>query len=384
MFWYLFLLGLICVDFGLETLLTKYGVLDANNNSFIKKTLRFIFKYRLISIAILVFMSTFKSVSCGSDAWFYADSYNALRSGSDKLFVNKSYNALEYGFVLLNSILAFMHLPFQVLLFIVSTFVSVVIVLFINKLSENKFMSLLMYIALGFFAQTLSAYRQIIAFAFILLAIMRLIDKKLISTSVLILVATTFHVSALICFIMIPLRYIKPKISIVVPVFAVAILGAFFFPQILKLIEICTPIDYYTKYYIRLTEYVVASDIVNTLYSFAVCVVFVVLWITRIKWLKLDEKDLRIYDFFLLIYMFVPMFRVVGLISDLPQLLNRLNVYFFISLIILIPLFIKGLNQNKKLYIAINCAAYVVICVYMVYLYAIKNTCGAYPFVFGF
>ena len=385
MFWYLMLISLICVDFSLESFLRKKGFFDDKiKNSTLKRVLIFIFNYRIITILTLVFMSTFKAISCGSDTWFYRDYYNDIKSGTNKPFVNSCYNTLEYGFVFLNSLLAIMNLPFKVFLLIVSTFVSITIVLFVNKVSSNKIMSILMYVALGFFAQSLSAYRQIIAFAFVLIAFMRLVDKKYISSASLIMVAMTFHVSAIVCLIAIPLRIIKPKLWMILGLFGIVVLGAFLFPEILKFIELYTPINYYTKYYVRLTQFIVESDLLNTLYSLALLAVFMVLLIVRFKWLKLEDKDKQIYDFFLWLYMLVPMFRIAGMIIKMPQLLHRLNVYFFVSLVILIPLFIKGLNYNKKLYVVLNVSTYVVIVLYMVYLYAIKNTCGVYPFVFGF
>lgn len=382
MFWFFVLIGIICLDFGLEWILNKKGVLKKSTK--FSKILGLVFRYRVLSILAFVFFTTFKAIDCGNDTSWYFKYYSKLKIGECKPFVNQFFNPLEVGFTGLISLIAILKLPFQVLPFIVSGFVSISLVLMINKLSSNKFMSMVLFVALGTFAQMMTAYRQIIAVAFVMLAVARLVDKKWISSTILIVIATTFHVSAIVCLALIPLRFVKPNIWVVLGSFVFVIGVSFAFPYLLKFLEQYTPIDYYTKYYVRLTEFIVPSNLLNTLYSLALIALFIVLFTFRCKLLKLEEKDKKIYDFFLWIFMFVPLFRVAGFITNMPQLLNRFNMYFFCSLLVLIPLFIKGLKYNKKFHIVLNVAVYVVATTYMIYLYAIENTCAVCPFWFGF
>ncbi len=383
MFWFFVLIGLICLDFCAEWVLKRQGVLVEGQSSKTKRVLSWVFKYRVITIISLVFFSTFKSLDCGLDTYNYYRYYTNLLDGKSIPFVSYLGNKFEMGYTFLNSILTTLNLPFRCLLFTISLFVSIVIVLFVNKVSVNKFMSLILYVALGVFAQSLSAYRQIIAMAFVLIAIIRLVDKKWISSIICIMLGSIFHVSALICLVIVPLRYFKPRLWFVCLAFIIVAVGSHIFPDVLRLMEKFTPIDYYTKYYDRLI-FVVESDWVNTLYSLSLAAIFIVMYVAKYKWLKLYERESRLYDFFLLIYMFVPLFRMAGFIIHMPQLFNRLNMYFFTSLLILIPLFVKGLKHNKKLYIAANIMVYVIAGGFMIYLYAAKNTCGVCPFIFGF
>lgn len=381
MFWYFFLLAMICVDFYVEHILATKGAL--NGNTSFKKALNFIFKYRLITILTMVFMSTFKAFSVGGDMGEYYKHYNLLKQEGN-LFRLPVTNKIEFGYTFLTSLLVLCHAPFSLLWFVISTFVAISLMIFINKVSSNKFMSFILFVALGVFAQSLSALRQIIAMAFVLLAICRLVDKKWISATLLIIAGSLFHISAIICLVIVPLRYFEPKWWWIVLAFGATIIGAFVFPSALKLLEKLTPLDYYTKYYVVLTQYIQKSDLLNTLYSLALIGMFGVMYIARFKLLKWEEKDKKIYDFFLWIFLFVPLFRVAGFIVNMPQLFNRLNMYFFMVLIVLIPLFVKGLSYNKKLFITANVAVYIIAVAYMVYLYGIKNTCGVCPFVFNF
>ena len=382
MFWYFFLLAIVCCDFALEEFLKRKGVL--NKPTKLSKFLNFVFKYRLITVSIIVFMATFKSVSVGADTGIYKKCYDKLfqKGNIFKLYIG---NRLEIGYAMLTWLLALMNMPFAMVSLVISCFVAVCVVVFVNKLSPNKFMSIILFVALGIFAQMLNAYRQIIAVAFVLLAITRLVDKKWISASLLILGGCLFHISAAICFILIPLNYIKPKWWIVVSCFAFVIVSAFVFPDILKLVEKLTPLDYYTKYYVQLPYFLNGRNIIDTLYTIAICAVFVVMYCCKFKLLKFeDEQEQKRYDFFLLIFMLVALIRIAGLITGIPQLLNRLNSYFFIILIVLIPLFVKDLKYNKKLYTLANIAVYAVAMGYMIYLYGVKNTCFVVPYSFMF
>ena len=381
MFWYFFLLAMICVDFTIEHILSTKGVL--NGNTSLKKALNFIFKYRLITILTMIFMSTFKAFSVGGDMGEYYKYYNLLKQDGN-LFRLPITNKIEFGYTFLCSLLVLCHAPFSVLWFIISSFVAISLMIFINKVSSNKFMSFILFVALGVFAQSLSALRQIIAMAFMLLAVCKLVDKKWIGATLLIIAGSLFHISALICLLIVPLRFIEPKWWWIVFSFGATIVGSFVLPYALKFLEYITPLDYYTKYFVVLTQYIQKSDLLNTFYSLALIGIFVVMYVARFKILKLEEKDKKLYDFFLWVFLFVALFRIAGFILNMPQLFNRLNMYFFMILIVLIPLFVKGLSYNKRLFMVANVAVYVVAVAYMVYLYGIKNTCGVCPFVFNF
>lgn len=381
MFWYFFLLAMICVDFTVEHILATKGVL--NGNTSLKKALNFIFKYRLITILTMVFMSTFKAFSVGYDMRVYYK-YHKLLKLDGNLFRLPVTNKIEFGYTFLCSLLVLCNASFSVLWFVISTFVAISLMIFINKVSSNKFMSFILFVALGVFAQSLSALRQIIAMAFMLLAVCKLVDKKWIGATLLILAGSLFHISALICLLIVPLRFIEPKWWWIVFSFGATIVGSFVLPYALKFLEYITPLDYYTKYFVVLTQYIQKSDLLNTFYSLALIGMFVVMYVARFKILKLEEKDKKLYDFFLWVFLFVALFRIAGFILNMPQLFNRLNMYFFMILIVLIPLCVKGLSYNKKLFVIANVTVYIIAIAFMIYLYAIKNSCGVYPFVFGF
>ena len=76
--------------------------------------------------------------------------------------------------------------------------------LFINKYSYDKLMSFLLYVMFGVFGQSFGAIRQMIAIAFIILAIFFILDDKLWKSVPFIICAGLFHVTAFFCLLIIP------------------------------------------------------------------------------------------------------------------------------------------------------------------------------------
>ena len=379
---YFALILIICADFLIEYILRQNKVLD--KEGWFCKVIKIIFKYRIISLIAIVFVSTFKALNVGLDTYSYYNYYINLKFGKKPLFTPIS-SKYEIGYTFLNSLLVILNMPFNVLLFLISTFVTISFILFINKFSNYKSMSLILYIMLGVFAQSLSANRQIIAMAFIVLSLMFIFDKKWIKAIILILCGSLFHISAIICLILIPLRYFKLNWKSVTIAFVGTTLISLIFPQIIKLIEILTPVDYYTRYFVNYTEYIQKTDIVNILYSIGLIVVFMGVYLGRNFLLKFyNEKEDEGYNLFLNIYLFVPLIRIIGYVTNAQALFNRVSMYFFVSLIILIPQFVNGLKQNKRLYNGSFIIVYGVALMYMIYLYAIQLSCGVVPYVFSF
>lgn len=374
---YFLLIGVVCVDFLLEYVFKKYA--NLNENKF-AKVLNFIFKYRCLTVFALVCISTFKAFSVGYDTQVYVNYFEALKTGKRKPFVSYLSSEHEYGFTFLCSLLAVCGFNFRFLLFLVSLFVSIALVVSIKKLSPNNLMSLILYIALGVFAQSLSALRQIIAIAFAMLALIYIKDKKWWQPLLLIALATLFHSSAIVCIVLIPIRYIKLNYWWVLGTLVLTIICSFCLPFILKVLEKYTFIDYYSKYFVNFTGYIQETDVVNILYTVGIMVVYVILYLGRSKVLRLGEKK-ELYDYLLLINLFVPLIRICGFIANIQALFNRVSMYFFISYLFIIPMFVESVRYDKKLYIACSIMVYIIASGYMFYLYAVKLSCGVVPYV---
>ncbi len=374
---YIILIFIILADFGLEFLLKRQGVISDEKQHWYNKFLKYFFKFRIITIVSFVFLSTFKAMTVGSDDVAYLNFYHDV----DKMKIFPP--AFEIGYTLLNFCLAKLHMPFRVLLFIVSCFISICVVVFVNTLSKNKFLSLFFYIAFGTFAFSLSGLRQTIAIGFLLLAIVLVLKNKALGACGLILLASLFHKSALIGFVFVILKYIKLNWKIVLLFVLANVLMVLIYPSVIDLLikfNINVP---YLNYYTVSRIYLGKPEIINMLYNIGLFAVFIAFWLGRKK-LKLSEAELKIYDYFALMFMFVPAIRFDGYFLFAQELFNRLVVYFMPALMILIPMFLHGLKANKKWYIVAIIMVIILASLYMYYLYAIKLSCEVVPYVLSF
>lgn len=382
---YLLLILIVIGDFLLEKIVNEKYFKKKYSFTIFDKILKFVFKWRVISIFAFVLIFTLRSYNVGLDTYNYYNYYSVKLISRSQLFEPIS-SSWEFGFTFINGVFAFLGLDFRWLLFFIAIFVSISFVNFSNKVSSDKMMTMILFVCLAVFAQALNTLRQIISMAIILFVIIKLLNKRskdnLIYSCILIFVASLFHVSALCCIVFILAKYIKPKWWLVVAMFGVTILGSFAFPYVMKFIEAITPLKYYSLYFVDYTGYIVDSNLVNNLYSIALIIVFFVLYIARFKLLKLNRGDEEKYDFFLMIFIFVPLIRVAGFILNAQALFNRLSMYFFMILIVLIPLFVEGLKFNDKLYYSSLLIVYIIAFGYMYYIYTIKLSCGVHPYKF--
>ena len=111
--------------------------------------------------------------------------------------------------------------------------------------------------------------------------------------------------------------------------------------------------------------------------------IYVVLYLARYKWFKEELENDKVFTFFLTLFTIVPLVRIAGLIIGLEAVLNRINMYFFPLLIILVPKFMKCLkkyNHSGWFYTGM----YLVGLAYMIFNLLLHDSCGVVPYIFWF
>lgn len=376
---YYLLIALIFLDFGLEFWSNK----KLTKNNRFKRFLDFVFKFRLISIFSIILVSSLRAYSVGGDLTVYYDEYTQFKS----LSVAEAFklSRFEFGYTILTFILAKIGFGFRIVLVLSSIFTAICFWKFIKEFSPNKCMSLVLFICFGLFAQSLNIMRHIIALDFILLALICLHKNKIWQSVVLILCSSLFHITALVGLMFILFKYLKPTWQLFAFSVLLVFVGVKIFPYAMKVVSLITPVDFYNQYFVvEKDKFIATPGLMDNLYSLGLALIFVVLFVGKRFLKSLNEKELKIYDFFLVVYMFVPLIRLAGFAMSAQSLLHRLNVWFFFSLIILVPLFIKGLNLNKKWKVSVYCVTYIAAFCYMYYFYAIQASNKVVPYLFCF
>ena len=162
----------------------------------------------------IIFISLFlicvlRSSSVGRDIVGYKDAYKMTK---DVPFSDFNYIYYENGYLLFMKICIALNMNFQLFLFVSYLIILFPIFIFIEKFSNDKIFSVMIYICYMLFEFDLTGLRQAIAMSITLVAFVILIEKKkmyLFWYVLLILLAMTFHKSAIICFAILPLMLIK-------------------------------------------------------------------------------------------------------------------------------------------------------------------------------
>lgn len=105
----------------------------------------------------------------------------------------------EFGFNYLNYLFYSFGVSFQLYLFVIYSFISIVTVRFLCKYSKNVLLSIFLYITIGNFTMAMSGLRQTLAITIILIATELILEKKNIAVYIItVLLAYTIHNSAII------------------------------------------------------------------------------------------------------------------------------------------------------------------------------------------
>lgn len=152
-------------------------------------------KYIFIVSSILIVLLGLRGLSVGIDTINYNNIFNNIKLLSlPQLFELKE----EYGYSLLQFLVSKVFGNFQYLLIIVAAFYIGVVSYHIYKYSENPLLSYLLFVVYGFYSFAMSATRQTIAITLVMVAYEFIKEKKLFKFLVVVLLASSFHITALI------------------------------------------------------------------------------------------------------------------------------------------------------------------------------------------
>ena len=170
------------------------------------------YKNSNLIVVILCFLiyciAAFRSYSVGSDTYSYIEEYIADTSfGRD----------LDFGFAYFNQFLSELGLSPRLYLMIVSLLIFIPVLIFICQYTKKyRAFTILLYLTISNFSFNLTGIRQSIAVGLVLIGLVlyKVVDKKLIGYVCvlgLILLACSFHNSARLCLMLIPLLWLSNK-----------------------------------------------------------------------------------------------------------------------------------------------------------------------------
>lgn len=284
--------------------LTIVGFLMINSNN--KKGSFF---FCTLSCLVLSFLSAIRAENVGTDTISYIAEYNYV-SKESYLFILSNYQSC-FGFYWFAKICQNTGLPVNFWFFLIALLFNSSIFCFIYKFSKNCLLSFILYIGLGVFAFSLAGLKQIMAMSFCIFSVMVLNKKHgLLFSIFLVLVAATFHQSALFFIVILLILKLKPnkKLNIIFSIlflFLIIFGGNHLKGVILYLADIGNRFGHYSSD---------ISDVNLTMFFINAVLIFVCL--VCYKYLIIDKLNSSIYAllialvFFFLTTIVSSMFRM--------------------------------------------------------------------------
>ena len=335
--------------------------------------------YLSIVFFTLFFISAFRSINIGNDTATYVnffELFGTMKSGLS--FDTNSYfeSRIEIGYILFNKILYLISKDYLILLSTVSAFVIGVWVLHIYKYSSMTWLSVYLFINLRLFYFSLSGLRQSIAMAIVLLSYKFLKDRKVIHFCLIILIASMFHLSALIFILIYPLSRINFSYRFIgISVFIGCVLFVTFDKVLIYFLRVIPKYNMYLNS-VYFDGNIKVASIVNFIIIFIIFIFGAMVTKRKSSSIPSLNSELNILNHIVLLG------AIISFLSINASIVNRFTMYFFMFIVIYIPMVLRYMG-NEKLKLIILYAILVFTLAYnIVILYYRPEWQNVYPYEF--
>jgi hypothetical protein len=291
--------------------------------------------YCILITTMLILVAGLRSYQIGNDPKMYKIMFDSIKyfSLKDIISMPHTVNNTEKGYVILENIISKTFGGFQWLMVIVAIVYTVPIGILVKRYSKNPWISFFLFVGFGFFTDSLTALRQALAVGLTVVAFMCIKNKKLKRYSILVLIASSFHMSGLFFMPKYWLRKIKYTKKIVI-----GSMIAIIVTNIFK-----SPLFQFVNRFSRQVYDVDASTggtklYVLIIFTFILCSIYG-------KAMIKENKDNK-----MIIYMMIITAIIYPILSFNPAV-YRMLWYFFIYLIIFVPNLLSVVKEKTLKYI---------------------------------
>ncbi|MBQ7950402.1 MAG: EpsG family protein [Clostridia bacterium] len=297
-----------------------------------------------ISGFTLFFIMGFRHYLVGIDTPHYLSRYYASPYQKWEMFRRWDiWIPKELGFTLVGKILYSLHASDKMYLLLYGLFISVCISRFIYKWCKNPFWGFYLHTTIGLFTMSMSGMRQSIACCICWLGIDYILEKKPIRFILLVLLAATFHQSAIFFLAFYFARYvtIKKVSGWMISCFSVAFV--LLRPVLIPLLSYVMP----AKYEI----YGLVSD-KHQVNPLLVVIALLIPMFCLFFWERCETTDKKKDQFYSLCFAGSFCYALIQVLSISSNMIGRMNQYFYIFNVVLLGNVISEIKDYKTRYIA--------------------------------
>ncbi|EME7228205.1 EpsG family protein [Enterococcus faecalis] len=281
--------------------------------------------FKIITFLILAFILCFRSYEVGSDSVVYKTIFE--QTGSFSLNITELFSSrFELGFLFTNEVMYKISHDYTVMFLFFGGLTLIFWFYGMEKLSKDMYLSLIIFYNFRFFTFAMSNIRQSFAISLLIVSFIFLVKKRYMLFSIIVIIASFFHLPAIIFLVCILLDKIKLSKKWFIAGGIGAVVAFFSFDRLLALF-----LGVFSKYSSYLsTDYfsgeVKISTIINSL-------IYISVFIAGELSINNFKKDRQLN----LLRNIVFLTTLLSIISINSAMVNRFTLYFGAFIVIYIP-----------------------------------------------
>jgi hypothetical protein len=310
-----------------------------NNNNILNKI------YLKIFIVFLILVAGMR-VSVGNDWDSYLEFYNNL---------NLANQLIEPGYILINNTLSENEIPFVFFLLLVNSFSLFFAYKFIKENCKIQFLALLIYISDSYFHFNLSGVRQAIALGICCYSVKYALNRSPKIYFLLICLASTFHITALIALI----NYFIPKnlvfislknlVLMIKSILLISLVFIISYDYVYNFFSTFTTIEFRNKLSLKINVYFSSIHGIDASFIIGIVRRLIPLLIVYLYWPAF--KRIANFNYFINVYLLgFLIYSTTYIIS--PDIATRFSIYFLIfECLIISNIAYSCFNNISKFYL---------------------------------
>lgn len=287
----------------------------------------------------LMLLSALRSINIGNDTKIYHNLYNTIKGLDLSQAIRLLSSRWETGFIVFIKAVSKLGSNPQILVVCTAIIFFLILSRVYIDYSKNIWLSIFLFVTMRYYFFTMSNIRQTLAFTFIIIAYEFLQKKDYLTTILLTVLASLFHLSSAIFFLLIIVDRFGWKSKMSYVTFIVIIIIFLSWDRILNLMYRFIPSQYIN--YFNTSYYLEANNIAN-LMNFAVILVITIL-------IFYEQRKFRNNENVSTIDIYIPVLSIVfALFAIKFTMFARCQYYFSIFLTIMLPNTLKSMKSSRK------------------------------------
>lgn len=312
-------------------------------------------------VGIQLFLTAaLRHVSVGGDLENYVPAFKYIGELSWRELV---FVPFETGYVVLNKVVYLLAQDIRLLLVIIGGFVVFGYVRMIYQNSVLPWVSLLFFIGLGFFTESLSMLRQAIAMVIFIYGLKYVVAREFGKYLLIVLLATSFHLTAIVTLLLYP--FVRFRLNVCN--FIIIFIGC----GVLALLVGPFVLDYIISHF-----YSLYSSQMDSGGGFSMLILLLAVTIgVLLLWKKREDNWENLFVHMLVLACCMQLFALQF------ALFARIVMYFSMSMIICVPNMLVKIENKEFRFLSTSVACLLAV-VYFIFIILGRNAAGIAPYYF--